>query len=209
MLVNSLVTQERRNDECVSVGFRVCRRTKVELNEMTTILERAEQRLEALPREEQAPRRELLGRVAEVVIEMPLEQLVPRVEEFADSDEAAADSWSLAEARKRNVERLLADQARLIKQAIRGSLVREGMNISRQRLHQLVAEGRLLAIQIQEGAPNLYPSGSLFQASRSNRSRAFHACSMPPGRPVWTTSNCTFSWLSQTIVSTDVRRSSC
>jgi hypothetical protein len=124
---------------------------------MATILERAEQRLEALPREEQAPRRELLSRVAEMVIEMPLEQLVSRVAEIADSDETAAATWSLAEARKRNVERLLVDQAKMVKQTIRGSLVREGMNISRQRLHQLVAEGRLLAIQIQEGGPQLYP----------------------------------------------------
>jgi hypothetical protein len=126
---------------------------------MSTVLEQAEQRLAALPTDEQASRRELLGRVAEVVIEKPLDELASLVDEFVDERIDAEDStsWSLAEARKRNVERLLEDQARLVKQAIRGSIVREGMNVSRQRLHQLVAQRRLVAIQIQDGAPSLYP----------------------------------------------------
>jgi hypothetical protein len=88
-------------------------------------------------------------------VEKPLDELTALVDEFVD--EGDAKSWSLAEARKRNVERLLEDQARLVRQAIRGSIVREGMNISRQRLHQLVAQRRLVAIQIQDGAPSLYP----------------------------------------------------
>ena len=126
---------------------------------MSTVLEQAEQRLAALPSAEQASRRELLGRVAEVVIAKPLDELTVLVDEFVDENIDAEDSksWSLAEARKRNVERLLEDQARLVKQAIRGSIVREGMNISRQRLHQLVDQGRLVAIQIQDGSPGLYP----------------------------------------------------
>ncbi len=126
---------------------------------MASALEIVEQRIAALPKAEQGSRRILLERVAEVVIETPLQELVPLVDEFVE-DSASVDesrSWSMAEARTRNLERVLEDQARLVKQSVRGTVVRNGMNVTRQRLHQLVSQGRLLAIQMQDGAPNLYP----------------------------------------------------
>ena len=126
---------------------------------MSTVLEQAERRLAALPEAEQAPRRELLGRIAGIVVERPLDQLTSLVDEFVQesAESGSTATWSLAEARTRNLERLLEDQARLVKETIRAATVRQGMNISRQRLHQLVAQGRLVAIQLQEGAPGLYP----------------------------------------------------
>jgi hypothetical protein len=118
-----------------------------------------EQRLVALPQKEQAARRELLERLAQRVISAPLEEASALVDRIVDSEleQQREDNWTLDEARKRNIERLLADQAQLIRECIPARTLRNGMNVSRQRLHQLVSEGRLVAIQIQDGSPSLFP----------------------------------------------------
>lgn len=123
------------------------------------ILGALEQQLVALPREEQDARRELLERVARRVISAPLDEASALVDQIVDSEpeQHRYDNWTLQEARKRNVERLLADQAQLVRECIPAKTLREGMNVSRQRLHQLVTGGRLVAIQIQEGSPSLFP----------------------------------------------------
>ena len=126
---------------------------------MTTLLTDMEERLAALPAAEQASRRELLGLVAGLVIDKPLDEVVILVDQISTghADDGTDRSWSLGEARKRNLERLLEDQARLVSECIPARTLREGMNVSRQRLHQLVADDRLVAIQLQEGSPGLFP----------------------------------------------------
>lgn len=130
---------------------------------MATLLTDMEERLAALPTAEQASRRELLGRVAGLVIDKPLEEVASLVDQIsaghgdAGTDRELDRAWSLGEARKRNLERLLEDQARLVSECIPARTLREGMNVSRQRLHQLVADDRLVAIQLQEGSPGLFP----------------------------------------------------
>lgn len=126
---------------------------------MVTVLAEVEERIAALPPEEWAPRRELLWRVTDLVVEAPLEELAALVDELVESSAQRheARAWSVAEAQKRNLERLLEDQARLVRESITAARVWEGMNISRQRLHQLSTQGRLVAIQFQDGAPSLYP----------------------------------------------------
>jgi len=126
---------------------------------MTTSLERAEQRLASLPKDEQASRRALLGRVVDAVLERPLTELAPLVDALVEPPADEEDRcWSLAEARTRNLERRFADQSHLARTALSASVVRGGLNVSRQRLHQLVTQGRLVAIQLQPGAPGLFPT---------------------------------------------------
>jgi hypothetical protein len=126
---------------------------------MATVMTSIEQRMAALPRAEQAARRALLDRVSDAIVRTPLDQLEPLVEEFAEASEATdtVEPWTLAQARTRNLERLLRDQARVVSETVDATTVRAGMHVSRQRLHQLVSQGRLVAIRLQEGGPYRYP----------------------------------------------------
>jgi hypothetical protein len=112
-----------------------------------------ERRIAALPERERERRRELLGRAAEAILERPLDDITRHIDELAGNKAP----FDLDAARARNIERQMEDQARLVRESIPAGVVRRGMNVSRQRLHQLASQQRLLAIQLQPGGPSLYP----------------------------------------------------
>jgi biotin operon repressor len=125
---------------------------------MSVVLSEFERRIAALPQAEREPRRALLGRVAEAIVEKPLTEIEPLVDELVGlSSGALEDGWSITAARARNLERVLADQARVRRESISGSEVREALGVSRQRLHQLVSQGRLVGLQLLPDGPYYYP----------------------------------------------------
>jgi hypothetical protein len=125
--------------------------------------------LSAFPTEERARRRELLDAFARLVVEKPLADLQRARDELAHlpAAPAAPGNWmvgedrshpALVQARARNLARVLEDRARLMAECLPASLVQKGLGVSRQRLHQLVKAGRLVAVLIRDRRSSLYPA---------------------------------------------------
>lgn len=91
--------------------------------------------------------REQLSRAA--VIEL--------LEKIQASAKQQSQKWNLAEARTRNLRRVLKRQAHLLASCIDGKTLQEGLNLSRQRLNQLVHEERIIAIQLHDRGAHFYP----------------------------------------------------
>jgi len=128
-----------------------------------------EANLSAFPAEERARRRELLDAFAQLVAEKPLVDLQRARDELAhlpadpaaSSDGREEGEWSrhaLVQARARNLARVLEDRARLMAECLPASLVQKGLGVSRQRLHQLVKAGRLVAVLTKDRRSSLYPA---------------------------------------------------
>ncbi len=60
--------------------------------------------------------------------------------------------------RARNLARVLEDRARLAAECLPAALVQKGLGVSRQRLHQLVKAGRLVAVLTKDWRSSLYPA---------------------------------------------------
>lgn len=129
----------------------------------------AEVDLSAFPPEERARRRELLDAFAEFVAEKPLADLQRAREELAhlpadpaaftgETERYASPPQALIRARARNLTRVMEDRARLMAECLPATLVQKGLGISRQRLHQLVKAGRLVAALSQDRRASLYPA---------------------------------------------------
>jgi hypothetical protein len=124
-----------------------------------------EAKLATLPPEERARRHDLLDAFAELVMEKPLAELERARDELAhlpaDTERSTGENeqtqQDLARARARNVARVLEDRARLIAECLPASFVQRGLGVSRQRLHQLVKAGRLVAVLPQNRRASLYP----------------------------------------------------
>jgi hypothetical protein len=124
-----------------------------------------EAKLATLPPEERARRHDLLDAFAELVIEKPLAELERARDELANLPADTAESIGemeqthrdLTRARARNMARVLEDRARLIAECLPASFVQRGLGVSRQRLHQLVKAGRLVAVLPQNRRSSLYP----------------------------------------------------
>jgi HAMP domain-containing protein len=124
-----------------------------------------EAKLATLPPEERARRHDLLDAFAELVIEKPLAELERARDELANFPADTAGSIGemeqthrdLTQARARNMARVFEDRARLIAECLPASFVQRGLGVSRQRLHQLVKAGRLVAVLSQNRRSSLYP----------------------------------------------------
>lgn len=123
----------------------------------------AAERLATFPPEERARRLELLRVFEEFVAAKPLPALqrAREVLEHAPGDapppDVAADA-ALREARARNLARVFEGRARLAAESVSAAAVQRGLGMSRQRLHQLVRAGRLLAVLPQDRKAGLYPA---------------------------------------------------
>ncbi len=128
-----------------------------------------EDNLSAFPAEERARRRELLDAFARLVAEKPLADLQRARDELAHlptdpavpGDGRGEGEWSrhaLVQARARSLARVLEDRARLMAECLPASLVQKGLGVSRQRLHQLVKAGRLVAVLTKDRRSSLYPA---------------------------------------------------
>ncbi len=128
----------------------------------------ADAKLSAFPPEERARRRELLAAFARLVAEKPLADLQRARDELAhlpadaaairEPGEGEGAHRALVQARARNLARVLEDRARLMAECLPASLVQKGLGVSRQRLHQLVKAGRLVAVLTKDRRPSLYPA---------------------------------------------------
>ena len=122
----------------------------------------------AFPPGERRQREALVGEFAALVARKPLAELRRLRDELArlpsvypDDDTGAGDDrarLALLEARARNLARVLEDRARLAAECLPAATVRAGLGVSRQRLHQLVREGRLLAVPGGPRRALLYPA---------------------------------------------------
>lgn len=127
------------------------------------MLGEVEKRLEELAPEERRARAEIISRLAELAMEEPLGEFraveaaldaLPKMEATSDAPPSEA---ALHAARTRNAVRVLVDRARLRKECIRASVVAEALGVSRQRLHRMREEGRLVAVLVRERRAALYP----------------------------------------------------
>lgn len=127
------------------------------------MLGEVEKRLEELGTEERRARAEIIVRLAELAMEEPFGEFrlveaaldaLPRMEVSPDAPSSEA---ALHAARARNAVRVLADRARLRRECVKASVVEEALGVSRQRLHRMREEGRLLAVLVRERHPALYP----------------------------------------------------
>lgn len=114
----------------------------------------------AFPPGERRQREALVGEFAALVARKPLAELRRLRDELArlpsvgpgDDVGAGADAGddrarlALLEARARNLARTLEDRARLAAECLPAATVRAGLGVSRQRLHQLARDGRLVAV---------------------------------------------------------------
>ena len=122
------------------------------------------EKLLAFPPEERQRREELLGEFAALVADKRLADLQRALAELERLPAAAPDAArdhprpDLLRAWTKNLVRVFEDRARLLDECIAAPTVRKGLGVSRQRLHQLVREGRLVAILVQERRSSLYPS---------------------------------------------------
>ena len=123
---------------------------------------RAPHRLSAVPNEEREGRQELLDALAELAAEASLpnlRRLKEALEQLPRSQgDAPLSGEALLAARARNALRALEDRARIARESITASAVAEGLGVSRQRLHQLRTQGRLVAVIPQRRRGALYPA---------------------------------------------------
>jgi len=128
-----------------------------------------EANLSAFPAGERARRRKLLDAFARLVAEKPLADLQRARDELAhapadpaasvtEAEERERAHQALVQARARNLARVLEDRARLTAECLPASLVQKGLGVSRQRLHQLVKAGRLVAVLTKDRRSSLYPA---------------------------------------------------
>jgi hypothetical protein len=127
-----------------------------------------EANLSAFPAGERARRRELLAAFARLVAEKPLADLQRARDELShlpadpatihEPGEGEGTHQALVQARARNLARVLEDRARLTAECLPASLVQKGLGVSRQRLHQLVKAGRLVAVLTRDRRSSLYPA---------------------------------------------------
>jgi hypothetical protein len=122
----------------------------------------------AFPPSERRQREILIGEFAALIARKPLAELRRLRDELAqlpsvdpDDETGAGDDrarLALLEARARNLVRMLEDRARLAAECLPAATVRAGLGVSRQRLHQLVREGRLVAVPGGERRALRYPA---------------------------------------------------
>jgi len=122
----------------------------------------------AFPPGERRQREALVGEFAALVARKPLAELrrlrdeLSRLPSVAPGEATSADDdrtrLALLEARARNLARVLEDRARLAAECLPAATVRAGLGISRQRLHQLVQVGRLVAVSGGARRALLYPA---------------------------------------------------
>jgi len=129
----------------------------------------AEERLAAFPPAEREQREAILSTFVTLVTEKRLADLrrVRDELERLPADPAApvgaveppaGEQQVLQRARTRNLLRVLADRARLREECVPAAMVREGLGVSRQRLHQLVRAHKLVVVRRQERRAGLYPA---------------------------------------------------
>lgn len=122
------------------------------------------EKLLAFPPEERQRREELVGEFAALVADKRLADLQRALAELEHLPPAVPEATldrshpALLRAWTKNLVRVFEDRARLLNECIPASTVRQGLGVSRQRLHQLVREGRLVAILVRERRSRLYPS---------------------------------------------------
>jgi DNA-binding protein HU-beta len=111
--------------------------------------------------DEREDREAIFNTLVELAVEEPLPELtrmrnalnhLPSLAEERNSRNA------LLAARARNAIRVLEDRARLREECVPAKSVAEGLGVSRQRLHQLRRQGRLLAILSRGRRESLYPA---------------------------------------------------
>lgn len=122
----------------------------------------------AFPPGERRQREALVGEFAALVARKPLAELrrlrdeLARLPSVGPGDDAGVGDdrarLALLEARARNLTRVLEDRARLAAECLPAPTVRAGLGVSRQRLHQLVREGRLVAVPGGERRALRYPA---------------------------------------------------
>lgn len=116
------------------------------------------------PVEERRRREELVGEFAALVADKRLADLqraLGELERLPAAAPAGAPDRShpaLLRAWAKNLVRVFEDRARLREECLPATTVRKGLGVSRQRLHQLVREGRLVALPAGERRSSLYPA---------------------------------------------------
>jgi DNA-binding protein HU-beta len=120
----------------------------------------ASQSLEVDP-EEKESREAILNALTELAFEESLPELVRMGDALRHLPSLAEERNSrdaLLAARARNAIRVLEDRARLREECVSTKSVAEGLGVSRQRLHQLRRQGRLLAVLPRSRRGSLYPA---------------------------------------------------
>lgn len=120
-----------------------------------------QKRLDRFPPAERAARERLLTALVDVVLEESLDDLARLEQGFnalPPADQAGEQRAWLLGARARNATRALEDRARLERESLPAAEVMRGLGVSRQRLHQLRAAGRLLAIRSAGPHGSRYPA---------------------------------------------------
>ena len=118
------------------------------------------QSLEVDP-EEKENREAILNALTELAFEESLPELVRMRDALSHLPSLAEERNSrdaLLAARARNAIRVLEDRARLREECVPAKSVAEGLGVSRQRLHQLRRQGRLLAVLPRSRRGSLYPA---------------------------------------------------
>ena len=111
--------------------------------------------------EEKENREAIFNTLAELALEESLPELIRMRDALSHLPSLAEERNSrdaLLAARARNTIRVLEDRARLREECVPGKSVAEGLGVSRQRLHQLRRQGRLLAVLPRSRRGSLYPA---------------------------------------------------
>jgi hypothetical protein len=119
------------------------------------------ERLKPLPPGERSERERLIEALADAALELPLSDLAPlraSLEELSVAESGATSRAALTAARARNITRVLEDFARLESESVPGTAVLSGLGVSRQRLHQLRQQGRLVAVRSRARRASRYPA---------------------------------------------------
>jgi hypothetical protein len=131
--------------------------------EATVRLEKGlESKLERLPRDERAPRLELISGLARFVVSVDSSEKLAKLGEALESlpkvgEEGASEEVALEAARMRNLVRVLRDRARLKEGSFRTGEVEDLLVVGRERLRQMRERGEILGVVRGERRPTLYP----------------------------------------------------
>ena len=121
-----------------------------------------ESKLERLPRDERAPRLELISGLARFVVSVDSSERLEKLGEALESlpkvgEEEASREAALEAARMRNLVRVLRDRTRLKEESFRTGEVEDLLVVGRERLRQMRERGEILGVVRGERRPTLYP----------------------------------------------------
>ncbi len=121
-----------------------------------------ESKLGRLPRDERAPRLELISGLARLIVSVDSSERLGKLGEALEGlpkvgEEGVSREATLESARMRNLVRVLQDRARLREESFRTGEVEDLLVVGRERLRQMRERGEILGVVRGERRPTLYP----------------------------------------------------